>query len=217
MLPAVLSEKPLDFAEQSYMPHLLGVSSHDLAASLMAVAPLRPLLDQRVEEILGDPEDLPIGEFSALVELLNADLDALDRIARIVAVLVHAPSLATTTDGAILRLIVAHTGTREIVRCLDDQDSPVFECLPHTVYVTQELLDLYTQQVLRYMMGLIPPRLMQRVIVRFPEGALPAPDTLTDRPADRATLLALVETALALLPGVTALPTGSEEAGDAAH
>ncbi|MEM9147438.1 MAG: hypothetical protein AAGC57_14700 [Pseudomonadota bacterium] len=216
MLPSVLSEKPLDFAEPAYRSQLLGLKNPDLAAALMAVAPLRPRLDQRVDEILGEPEDLPIGEFSTMVELLNADLEMLARVARIVAVLVHAPSMATMTDGAMLRLAVAHAGTREIVRHLHDPSSPVFECLPHTIYITQELLDLYTQQVLRYILGLIPTQLMQRVIVRFPEGALPAPDALTDRPADRAALLALVDTALALLPGA-AMPTPPEEARNAAH
>lgn len=210
---SVFSHRPLDFALPEYHARILGLRSPTIAEALLSTPHLRPDLDARLENLLGEPEDPPAAELAVCLGILDADLDRLDALSRVVAVLVHAPSLALATDGAVLRLVVAHAGRRSIVKHLRDPESPAFECLPHTLYVTQELLDLYTHQIGRYLLGLIPPRLFQRMLLRFPEGALTQPDSLAARPTDRAALLNLTRIALSILD----LSEDEPDGGGAGH
>lgn len=205
----------LDSIRSEYFPRLTGITNPDLIEGMLAIPPLRSLLMARISQVLSAPENLPDGEGQALQRLLAMDLDELQRVARLISVLVHAPSLARSTDGAILRLVTTHAGTRQIAQHLTDSDGPEFQSLPHTVFITQEVLDLYTKQIMHYLIGLVPPSLLQRMILRFPEGAMPAPYSLADCPEDREILIQMLGTALPLADEIAAQAVAENGGTDA--
>ncbi len=210
-LSNIITNPALSYCQKDYIPQILGIKSERVVDRLLSIEPLSDRIEEQIEKSLGEFDAIPPDNLVMISRILDMNIERLETVARITAVLTQAPSLMLVADGELLRMVIAHSGSGDILKCINEKPTPSLKSLPHTVLVTQELLDLYTRQIQSYILGLVPLKLFQRMIICHPRGVLPAQIALK-YPEDHDAFVELFDIACSLLPSVT----DNEEEGDVA-
>ena len=140
-LSHIITGSALSYCRKEYISQILGIKSERIVDRLLSIEPLSKRIEERIENSLGDFDTIPPDDLVLISRILDMNRERLENVARITAVLTQAPSLMLVADGELLRMVVAHAGSEDILKYIDEKSVPILKSLPHTVLVTQVLLE----------------------------------------------------------------------------
>lgn len=173
---AALDEALFDHILPENLPAALTLKDAGLAERLASSRLLKESVRARVLSSLPAlPEALPAESAELFAELSMTTADALERLCRVMAVLINHRAILATTSGAVLTQIAAWCGGRALILGLQDRSFPVFANFHVLKTVSSGELELYAQTVKDHLVGLLPPAYRARLKLRLAPADFPEP------------------------------------------
>ncbi len=199
MIPKPYDSPIVDYAAPGNLEAILGLKSGALVGRLVQVKAMHNRLDAKLNETLGPIEDLDQDKDPIAVKLLESDLEMLQNLSRVIAVLSQGSLLLISTDGAVLRLATAFSGSPEVLAAIRDSKPVDLTVLPAEGPITEPRLSEYARDAMRFLLGLLPKGARSRLALRFAEGSLPSAIQI-DNTKEREAFTQTLELAFSLIP-----------------
>lgn len=165
---SALDEALFEHIPPENLPAALGLKDASLAARLASSPLLKKQIRARVLSSLPPlPHALPSESAELFAELSTTTADTLERLCRVMTILINHRAILATTSGAVLTQIADWCGGRALILGLRDRRFPAFANFRVLKTVSSAELELFAQTVKGYLIGILPPAYRARLKLRL--------------------------------------------------
>ncbi|WP_173932931.1 hypothetical protein [Chelativorans sp. Marseille-P2723] len=182
-------ETPLDHIMPDNLPAVLGLRDAQIAARLTNIRLLGPMLNKQILRKLPPFTESRAETLRLFAYLMDEELESLNRLCRIMAVMINHKAIRMATSGTLLSGIASWCEDQALIRGLGDSRFPSFENLHVLTAVSADALEEYATMLKAYLIGMLPPACRERLLLKYPPGAFPEPRTFAASDPDEACIL----------------------------